>query len=245
MQTVTLAIPTAALTPFGLVPPELFEKFEELELLETLWIERRWRLQVLRLRSTGTGRRPGDLARRARRVSALYNLESLEVLGSSPATRDIMVLVRQRNPDALEALLEIAGGKVFPGRPFILRRESTLATFRGEPATIRTLLRRLRALGLPFELKGVRRTPSTPSLGKEGAATLTPLQERVLAEAVRRGYYTIPRRTTLTELARSLRRSPAAVGKALRRAEGALALQAFPRDGEPSGPDPSPGPRSS
>lgn len=231
MQNVTLAIPTSALASLGLVPPGLFEKFEELELLETLWVERRWRLQVLRLRAVGTARRPADLARRARHVGSLYHLESLEVLGSSPSTKDITVLVRQRNPDALETLLDFAGGQIFPGRPFVLRRDTTLATFRGDTPKIKAFLGRLRDMGLPFDLRGIRRSSIPIRPGAEGRTALTPLQEHVLAEAVRRGYYAIPRRVSLTVLARTLRRSPAAVGKTLRRAEGTLA--ALAASGEP------------
>ena len=54
MQTVTLEFETDALSALGIIPPRFFERYEEVELLETLRLESGWRLQLLRLRSRGT-----------------------------------------------------------------------------------------------------------------------------------------------------------------------------------------------
>ncbi|MFI5415319.1 MAG: hypothetical protein ACHQ16_06620, partial [Candidatus Lutacidiplasmatales archaeon] len=62
MQAVTLEFRTEHLVLLGLVPPVFFEKYEEVELLETLRLERGWRLQLLRLRRNGPLRPDEELA---------------------------------------------------------------------------------------------------------------------------------------------------------------------------------------
>jgi len=74
-------------------------------------------------------------------------------------------------------------------------------------------------------------------LGEEGVeiiierpfnkAYLTPLQERVLLTAVRAGYYDVPRRVNLDELASMLNMSKSSVAEVLRRAEAKAVWRAL------------------
>ncbi|MDE1820500.1 MAG: helix-turn-helix domain-containing protein [Euryarchaeota archaeon] len=224
MQTVTLEMPTEALVALGLLPEGFFRQFEELELVETLGLEPRWRLQVLRLRSRGPPRSSRELSERQKELQRTYDLERLELLESRPRSRDQFFLVRQRNPGPVQSLVDLAGGEVFPGRPFLLRERTTLASLRGDPKVIRRLLERLKGLEVPYRLRRVRGGVG-PAEEEPDAVALTPRQVEVLREAARRGFYDVPRKTSLSELARRLHRSPAAVGKVLRRAEGTLAQE--------------------
>jgi hypothetical protein len=220
MRSITLELPTRALEPLGLLPRGFFDRYEELELVETLGLEPQWRLQVLRLRSRAPPGPSTPGPSRTREIRRAYGLERFELLESRPSTRDRFFLVRQRNPGTIAALLSEAHGEVYPGRPFLLREQVTLASLRGEPTAVDRVLRRLRSLGVPFQLKRV-----LPGMGNPSAAVplLTPRQAKVLEEALRRGFYEQPRRVSLTRLAKALGISPVALGRLLRRAEGSLA----------------------
>jgi predicted DNA binding protein len=84
---------------------------------------------------------------------------------------------------------------------------------------LRRVLDRLRREGLEFR---VVRASTHPYLGDAGAAPLTAKQRSVLARGWALGYFAVPRRITLTRLARLTGQSPPALGKMLRRAEGHL-----------------------
>ena len=222
MQTVTLEFRTEDLVLLGLIPPRFFDKYEEVELLETLRLEAGWRLQLLRLRRRGPLRTAIELEHESRRIRRLYGLESFEVVERRPRTRDYILLVRQRNPDRLRRLLTLSAGHISPTAPFRLNPETVVATFHGEERALRRVLLRLKREGLPYR---VLRAATHPYLGDAGAAPLTARQREVLAKAWALGYYSVPRRVTLTRLARITGRSPPALGKMLRRAEGHLVVR--------------------
>jgi predicted DNA binding protein len=237
MQAVTLGFRTEDLVRLGVVPSRLFETFEEVELLETLRLETGSRLELLRVRRRGPLRSAADLARDARRIRALYGLSSFEVVDVRAKSRDYIVLARQRNPEQLQRWLELAGGGISPGAPFRLSEEETVASFFGEERAIRRVLRRLDREEFPYR---VLRAGSRPALAERSDGGLTPLQARVLAKAWALGYYAIPRRVTLSRLARSTGRSPPALGKLLRRAEDHLVASWLASQGSVAEP-PAPG----
>lgn len=219
MQAVTLRFQTADLVALGVIPPRLFERFEEVELLETLRLDTGSRLELLRVRRKGPLRSAAELDRDARRIRALYGLSQFEVVDVRPKSRDYIVLARQRNPERLRRWLALAGGEITPVAPFRVSEEETVASFHGEEAALRRVLRRLDREEFPYRLV---RTSARPAVAERDESGLTPLQERMLARAWALGYYAIPRRVTLTRLARSAGRSPPGLGKLLRRAEGHL-----------------------
>ncbi|HEV2166222.1 MAG TPA: helix-turn-helix domain-containing protein [Thermoplasmata archaeon] len=238
MQTVTLEFETEALAALGIVPPRFFERYEEVELLETLRLESGWRLQLLRLRSRGSLRSERELEQESRRIRRLYGLEGFELVERRPRTRDYVLLVRQKNPTVLRALIDLAGGEVAPIPPFRVGERTAVATFRGEEGPLRRILARLRKEEIPFR---VLRTTSRPVLSDPGSEMLTDRQRSVLARAWTLGYYAVPRRITLTRLAQTTGQSPPALGKMLRRAERHLVsrfLSAEPPQGPgaPGGP---------
>ncbi len=219
MPTVTLEFLTEHLELLGLIPAGFFDRYEEVELLETLRLERGWRLQLLRIRRRGSLRSGTELERESARIRELYGLESFELVERRPRSRDYIVLVRQRNPPVLRRLLTLSGGQVVPTAPFRLDARRVVASFHASARLLRRVLDRLRAEELPFR---VLRASSHPYLGDADGVSLTPKQGEVIARAWALGYYAVPRRVTLTQLARLTGRSPPALGKMLRRAEGRL-----------------------
>jgi hypothetical protein len=236
MQAVTLRFRTEDLVRLGVIPPRLFDKFEEVELLETLRLEAGSRLELLRLRRRGPLRSATELERDARRIRSLYGLSRFEVVDVRPRSRDYVVLARQRNPERLRQWLALAGGGISPVAPFRISEDETVASFHGEEAAVRRVLRRLDRDEFPYRLI---RTSARPALAEREDGGLTALQGRMLARAWALGYYAIPRRVTLTRLARSTGRSPPGLGKLLRRAEGHLVAQWLASQG--AGGEPSPG----
>lgn len=219
MQTVSLEFATPDLELLGLVPPRLFERYEEIELLETLRLEKGSRLQLLRVRRRGPLRTAAELERESRRIRREFGLEGFELVERRPRTRDYIVFVRQRNPEWLQRLLQASAGRIAPTTPFRLTSETLVATFHGEEAALRRVVARLRREEIPF---AVRRATGRLVGPTDPAESLTARQRATLARALALGYYAIPRRVTLTRLARSTGQSPPALGKMLRRAEGHL-----------------------
>lgn len=228
MQTVTLEFRTEDLTLLGLIPPGLFDKYEEVELLETLRLEQGWRLQLLRVRRRGPLKSASELERESRRIRSLYGLESFELVERRPRTHDYIVLVRQRNPERLRRLLSLAGGEISPTAPFRISEEKVVATFHGQERALRRVLKRLDREEFPYR---VVRASGRPYLTDEGSVPLTPLQSRLLARAWVMGYYAVPRRITLTRLAHQTGRSAPALGKVLRRAEGRIVARWLAAEG--------------
>jgi len=219
MQTVTLEFRTEDLVLLGVIPPTFFEKYEEVELLETLRLEQGWRLQLLRVRRRGPLRTAAELERESRRIRAMYGLESFELVERRPRTRDYILLVRQRNPERLRRWLSLAGGEISPTAPFRLTAEKVIASFHGEERALRRVLKRFDREEFPYRIVRASGHPQVPDAS---SASLTALQAKLLARAWVLGYYTVPRRITLTRLARQSGRSAPALGKVLRRAEGRL-----------------------
>jgi len=236
MQSVSLEFRTADLELLGVIPEGFFAKYEEVELLETLRLEKGWRLQLLRVRRRGALRTATELERESRRIRALYGLESFELVERRPRTRDYIVLVRQRNPERLARLLSLAGGEISPTAPFRLNAEKVVASFHGEERALRRVLRRLDREEFPYRILRASGRPYVPA---ESPSSLTPLQAKLVARAWVLGYYAVPRRITLTRLARQTGRSAPAVGKALRRAEGRLVARWLSVEGSVPEPEPS------
>jgi hypothetical protein len=218
MRTLSLEFETELLETLGVIPSGFFDRFEELELLETLRLEEGFRLQLLRLRKRGPFRPGASLAKEASRIRRQYGLDRFEIVEERPRTRDVVILVRQRNPPWLKALLELAGGEISPTAPFRLAPDVTVASFHGSEAALKRVLRRLTEEEIPFRL--VRTSPKLPAALR--STDLTDRQRSILARAWTLGYFAVPRKISLTNLAKITGQSAPALGKMLRRAEGRL-----------------------
>ena len=236
MKTISFEFRTDDLEAIGLIPHGFFSRYEEVELLETLRLERGWRLQLLRVRRRGPLRTAADLARESQRIRRMYGLESLELVERRPRTRDYILMVRQRNPPEIARLLTVAGGEITPVAPFRADPEHTVATFYGDEVALRRVVARLGRDGMPFQ---ILRASGRPYWGPSGSEELTDRQRVVLSRAWALGYYAVPRRTSLTRLAKVTGQSPPALSKMLRRAEGRLVAR-FLATSEAPAPEPAP-----
>lgn len=230
MKTISFQFKTEDLEAIGLIPHGFFSRYEEVELLETLRLERGWRLQLLRIRRRGPLRTATELSRESERIRRLYGLESFELVERRPRTRDYILLVRQRNPPQIARLLTVAGGEITPIAPFHADPLRTVASFYGEDLALRRVVARLTRDGMPFQ---VLRTSGRPYWGPPGSEELTDRQRSVVSRAWALGYYGVPRRVSLTRLARLTGQSPPALSKMLRRAEGRLVARFLASSGVP------------
>lgn len=230
MKTISFQFKTEDLEAIGLIPHGFFSRYEEVELLETLRLERGWRLQLLRIRRRGPLRTATELSRESERIRRLYGLESFELVERRPRTRDYILLVRQRNPPQIARLLTVAGGEITPVAPFHADPLRTVASFYGEDLALRRVVARLTRDGMPFQ---VLRTSGRPYWGPPGSEELTDRQRSVVSRAWALGYYGVPRRVSLTRLARLTGQSPPALSKMLRRAEGRLVARFLASSGVP------------
>lgn len=222
MLTVTLEFRTQDLVTLGILPERLFSNFESLELLETLRLERGWRLQLVKLRRRGPLRSDRELERESVQIRREYGLQHFEVVERRPRRREYILLVRARNPPVLERFLALAGGGITPTAPFRIDEAKVVASFHGEAPPLRRVLGRLERDGLPFR---ILRSSTRPFGEESGDREITQRQRGVLARAWALGFYAVPRRITLTRLAQLTGRSAPALGKMLRRAEGTLVTQ--------------------
>ncbi len=169
----------------------------------------------------------------------------LEVLSLLPLGAEAVLLVRLRGPGAAEALADVRShpsvvecqsvsadvvrvkmrgphplgalmsSEVLLEFPFPVEggraRWSVVCPRRG----LDKLKERLRQMAIPFEVESVE-----PYRSPEG---LTARQQEILDAAYREGYFEVPRRITLTELAGRLGIAKSTLSEALRRAEGRVA----------------------
>jgi predicted DNA binding protein len=128
---------------------------------------------------------------------------------------ELRLLARVHSVELIDATARIEVYRIlFEGRTFlplakrmrILRRfpfpiENGVATWTivGPEPRVQKLLRTLRRSRIPFRIDSVRR-----GLRADIAAPLTPRQREVLSRAVAEGYFDVPRRISLTELATRL-----------------------------------------
>jgi DNA binding protein with HTH domain len=237
MKTISFEFKTEDLEAIGLIPRGFFSRYEEVELLETLRLERGWRLQLLRIRRRGPLRTASELAQESLRIRRLYGLESFELVERRPRTRDYILLVRQRNPAQIARLFTAGGGEISPIAPFRADPTHTVASFYGEDAALRRVVARLRREEMPFQ---ILRTSGRPFWDPAGAEDLTDRQRSIVSRAWALGYYGIPRRISLTRLSRLTGQSPPALSKMLRRAEGRLVARFLASTEAPSpGPVPA------
>lgn len=123
-----------------------------------------------------------------------------------------VVRVKMRGPHPLGALLSSEALLEFP---FPIRGGRARWSLVCARPQLDALLTRLRQIGIPFETERVE-----PYRSPGG---LTPRQQEVLDAAYREGYFDVPRRVTLAQLAERLGVAKSTLSETLRRAQRRMA----------------------
>ncbi len=160
----------------------------------------------------------GDNRKLREAVDVLRNSRNLRIKGGRLSKNSYIALV-------LSETCEVCKYSSYDPEMIFLR--TTVAPNGVSRLTVLTTRKKARQIAEYFETL----------LGKENVeitiekpfnkAYLTPLQERVLLTAVRAGYYDVPRKVNLDDLARMLNMSKSSVAEVLRRAEAKAVWRAL------------------
>lgn len=124
----------------------------------------------------------------------------------------VIELVTPWIPEPVRTALD-AG--VLPDGPLLIRNGWVIAEITTSQERLSQFKDEMHAAGLQFEIEWV-------SSSREPTELLTARQQRVLTEAVERGYYDSPRGCSLTDLAATLSTSKSSISGVLHRAEGRI-----------------------
>lgn len=147
-------------------------------------------------------------------MRALPELDGFEVL--EQATGRAVVRYGTRVAELYRLVREVG---ILPAFPYEIRDGQIRLELTTAPDRLHALGQALRDKGIGFEVLSV-------SHDLASAAGLTDRQREVAEAAVREGYYDVPRRCTLTELAGRLGIAPSTASAILQRAESAV-MRAF------------------
>jgi predicted DNA binding protein len=151
-----------------------------------------------------------DLSKQIRLFPEVQNVESV------PIQRGVrMYRVVFRNPWQRRVVSDL---RLIIRFPRTLRNGTITFDALARMSQVRALVRQLRSMGFSIRVLSVRRSLEVPP-----ARPLTRIQEQRFREAVELGYFDVPRRISLKELARRVSRSPSSVSRILAEVERKLA----------------------
>lgn len=196
-----------------------------IQVLSRLDIDRRRSLTEVQLRTAEAGAW-------AEEIGALPQVEEVEALESEPDRIHLRVI--HRTSEFVPIFRELHLMRRFP---FEIRAGEASWVVVAPESKIRLLLRRLEAQAPGATLESVRHTDPGRTSGP-----LTPRQADLLRRAMAAGYFEVPRKITLTGLARHLEMAPSSLSEALAIVEKKL-LERWPTGDGPgsAGASPEPG----
>lgn len=216
MKQVTISIPTKTMIHAGILPERFFQHNAKLEVLRVFAVAERTAVLIADVQRKSDLYTPREIDAMRDELSTRYNLEHFELIELDEPSRTYTVLLRARVPDVLEEAWRTVGNDAFLDGPLIVTPESITLSFvtlgHGEKP-----IRLLRDFQVPYTVKEVRKG----ALGGSDNG-LTREQRALLRMAFELGYYEVPARVNLTQLARYSGVSKAAMSKKLRRAERKL-----------------------
>jgi predicted DNA binding protein len=213
MKEVKLSIPTRALLDAGVLPARFFSHNKRLDILRVFAVAEQSAIMIVDIHRKADLYSEDEIARMKEELRERYNLEHFEVIEIDNERKVYSVLLRARIPEVLEDAWKSVGTEAFLDGPVHINPDSISLSFvilgGGEKP-----LKLLQEFGIEYALKEVRRGPAEgPDDG------LTREQRALLKLALELGYYEVPARVNLTQLARYTGVSKAAMSKKLRRAE--------------------------
>ncbi len=224
-----LAFRTKDLFDRGLLAPRFFRHNASLEVLETFDVDAEHVTMIVRVRRKRDAPQVVALEEKKADLLSRYSLDYFQVLRTNEEGREFIALIKQRTSRALQGIIAGLSMEAFPTSPTILREDETIVSLCARDDDLAQVLDLLRPLQLPFTVRSTGRykSPATP-----WTADLTERQREILRLALESGYYEVPARISLTDLAKAVGISKAAMSKGLRRAEGRI-LRALIYGSEP------------
>ncbi|HEX9340971.1 MAG TPA: helix-turn-helix domain-containing protein [Thermoplasmata archaeon] len=214
LRRLTIEVPGDLLIREGVVPSTFFAHNESVEILHVYSFQPRERVLLVRVVRSGPPRSVDEIMRSRERLRRRYRLREFEILRVEEAGRAYVALLRQRNPGALEAVLEDLGAGVTPTTPTVIRKDSATLSFLADEGTARRMFALLDDLGVGWRLRGRRAIRHPAALGD---GELTARQREVLSLAWTLGYFDIPAKVGLGKLAELTGLSRNTVSQHLRR----------------------------
>ncbi len=208
---------TRDLCDLGLLTPRFFLNNELLEVLETFDVDERQITLMVRVRRRSGMPEMQALKEREAELLARYDLDYFQVLRRDEGKREFTALIKQRTSQALKGILSELHLEAFLTLPTILGEEECVISFCAKGDDLAEVLHILKGMNLPFEVRSLGKYEPPTS---QWARKLTERQREILRLALESGYYEVPARISLTDLAKAVGISKAAMSKGLRRAEG-------------------------
>jgi len=223
MKQIRLTIPTETIVEGGVIPKRFFAHNKRLDVLRVFAVAERAAILIAEIHRKDRLYGQGEIEAMRRELLSRYNLEHFEVVEVDEERKVYTVLMRARIPDDLEEAWRTVGTEAFLDGPIQITAESATLSFvvlgRGEKP-----IELLEQFQVPFEVKEVRQGPREAR--RDG---LTREQRALLRLALDLGYYEVPARVKLTQLARYTGVSKAAVSKRIRRAERKILFESVGR----------------
>lgn len=223
MKQIRLSIPTATIVAGGVLPKRFFAHNKRIDVLRVFAVAQRSAILIAEIHRKDRLYTADEIKEMRRELLSRYNLEHFEVVEVDEERKVYTVLLRARIPDELEEAWRTVGTEAFLDGPIQITPESATISFvvvgSGEkPIDL------LEQFQIPFEVKEVKQGPRENR--RDG---LTREQRALLKLALDLGYYEVPARVKLTQLARFTGVSKAAVSKKLRRAERKILFESVGR----------------
>src|SRR6267143_3764950 len=209
VKRVKLTVPTQAAFDAGILPPRFFDHNKRLVIMRVFAVAQNSAILIAEIDRRETLYDAKEIKKMREELLERYQLEHFEVIEVDEERKAYTVLLRARVPDILEDAWKSVGTEAFLDGPVVITPESVSGSFmvlgNGQKP-----LELLDSLSVPYQIKEVRRGPK----GSEDAA-LTREQRALLRMALDLGYYEVPARVNLTQLARFTGVSKAAMSKKL------------------------------
>ncbi len=140
-----------------------------------------------------------------------YSLETFEILSVDRRNNSYRVLIVQKLPEIFSYIYEKMNYKAFILPPIMVSRENMMVTVIIKDDATVSLLKILDELKIPYKI--IKKTVIPREKG------LTIRQWEIAITAIRQGYYSIPKKVKLKDIARKFKISVPAVQRILRSVE--------------------------
>ncbi|MGC8565503.1 MAG: helix-turn-helix domain-containing protein [Thermoplasmata archaeon] len=140
-----------------------------------------------------------------------YSLESFEILKIDRKNNTYVVIIVQKMPEIFKEIYEIMGYDAFIVSPIIISKDQILVSIIIKESKLEQLQKILDSFGIKFTLVRKIEMPKKDDI--------TVKQWTIVLEAISMGYYSIPKKVRLRDIAKKFNISVPAAERMLRRVE--------------------------